>query len=148
MGNVGIRTLIAFAALVATLFIASCEQYTKTTVGTKSAANETAAIGALRTISSAQTGYSATHEGDYGSFAELVTGGNLDVRFGGDRPVIGGYVFSMKVTSKGTGMAAGSDPQQDVAAGSTGGRHFFIGSTDSAIRVNDKQAASSSDPQL
>lgn len=153
LSGTGLRTLIMLFAVALTLLVASCEQYTKTTVETKSSANETAAIGALRTISSAQTGFSATHEGDYGSFEELVKAGNLDVRFGAERPVIGGYVLTMTVRAKDSGAQAGSftvnaDPQQNVAAGSTGSRHFYMASSDGTIHVNPKQAASSSDPQL
>lgn len=150
-----------FFALALALMLGACQSSTNSNtstttnplVGTKSAANETAAIGALRTISSAQSAYSVSHDGDYGTFEELVKAGNLDVRFSGDRPVVGGYILTMKVTAKGSDALAGSfvvnaDPQQDVAAGSTGSRHFYMGSTESTIHVNAKQAASSSDPQL
>jgi len=48
----------------------------------RQAANETSAIGSLRTITSAQAAYSAVNNGYYGSIGELVAGGYLDARYG------------------------------------------------------------------
>ena len=147
------RFLIAFIAMTLALLVSGCQSYTDSTVKTKSAANEAAAIGALRTISSAQTSYSISHEGDYGTFEELVMAGNLDARFTGDRPVIGGYVLTIKVTPKESEVkpasyAVNADPQQGIAAGSTGTRHLFMDSVDGTIHVNAKQTAGSADPPL
>lgn len=142
--------LVVVAAMLATV---ACQQYTETTVNTKSAANETVVIGALRAIASAQTIYSTTHEGNFGSFDELVNAGNLDARFSSAQPVIGGYKLTMKVTTKDAGgqapaYAVNADPQQNVAAASTGTRHFYMESSDGLIHANTKQAATASDPPL
>lgn len=147
-----VRLPIVFLTLTLALLMTSCQSFTDSTVKTKSAANEAAAIAALRTVSSAQIAYSVSHDGDYGTFDELVKAGNLDARFSGDKPVVGGYVLSIKVTPKDTDKPASysinADPQQGVAAASTGTRHLYMDSVDSTIHVNAKQAASSSDPQL
>jgi hypothetical protein len=149
-----------FSSLSVMLFImaisfawTACQTHTDTLVRSKSTANETVAIGALRSIASAQSAYSITHEGNYGTFAELVDGGNLDSRFAGESPVMGGYVLKLKTTPKDSGGRAASysvnaDPQEALPAGSTGSRHFYLDASDNAIHVNAKQTASSSDPTL
>ena len=152
--NNSFRGLLKECLLIAiALVVVGCQTVTDTTVKSKSVANEAAALGALRTISSAQAAYSNSHDGDYGTFEELVKAANLDARFGGDRPIVGGYVLTIKVTPKDPAVrpasyAINADPQVDIAAGSTGTRHFYMDSVDAAIHVNAKQAASASDPQL
>lgn len=146
------RLLIGLNVVLLALVFNSCQSFSETTVKTKSAANEAVVIGALRTISAAQTAYSISHEGEYGTFEELVKAGNLDARFSGARPITGGYELTIKVAPKdssGTGAtyAINADPEKNVAAGSTGSRHFFMDSTN-VIRVNPKQPAGASDPQL
>jgi hypothetical protein len=147
-------SMLMLAVVAAALLATACDsEVQKATVGSKSAANETAAIGALRAIASAQAIYSASHEGDYGTFEELVKAGQLDARFGGSQPVVGGYVLTMKVSPKDTGAgqpasyAVNADPQQNVAAASTGNRHFYLDSG-GMIHVNAKQAAAASDSPL
>lgn len=147
-----VRLRVVLFTLAVGLFSTSCQSYTDTTVKSKSAANETLAISALRTISSAQTSYSVSHDGDFGTFEELVKAGHLAVRFSGNSPVVGGYVLTMKVSPKDSSGSAASyavnaDPETSVAAGSTGTRHFFMDSTNT-IHVNAKQSAGAGDPQL
>lgn len=148
-----LRLWILLYAFMFAIQLTSCQSFTDTTVKSKSAANEAAAIAAFRTISSAETAYSVTHDGDYGTFEDLVKAGNLDARFDGDKPVIGGYVLSIKTTSKDGDVKPASysvngDPQQGIAAGSTGTRHLYMDSVDSAIHVNPNQTAGPSDPNL
>jgi len=57
----------------------------------RQAANETSAIGSLRTISSAQTAYSATSNGYYTDIAGLIAGKYLDTRFDTTNGEISGY---------------------------------------------------------
>lgn len=134
------------------LLLTSCEKKIETLSGTKSAVNETAAIGALRVIASAQVTYSATHEGEYGTFQQLVDGGNLDARFGSDSPVIQGYVLNMRVSSKDSSgrssYSVNADPERSAGAAQTGNRHFFLDGNDNTIHVSSSGTASSSDPQL
>ena len=148
------RLSIITLAFAAVLMATACgSDVQKATVGSKSAVNETAAIGALRTIATAQTTYSVSHEGDYGTFEELVSAGQLDARFSGSQPVVGGYVLTMKVSPKDSGASqpasytVNADPQQNVAEPSTGNRHFYADSS-GMIRVNAKQSAAASDSPL
>jgi hypothetical protein len=141
-------------ACAAALLMPGCESYTNTTVAPKSAANEAAAISALRTIASAQATYQASNsEGEYGTFEDLVKGGQLDVRFSGPQPVVGGYVLNMITFPKNNAggpnpsYAVTADPQAGVAAASTGNRHFYLDST-GVIRFNKQQTATVSDPAL
>ena len=146
-------SIITFAFAAALTATACGNDVQKATVGSKSAANEAAALGALRTIATAQSVYSVSHEGDYGTFEELVSAGQLDARFSGSQPVVGGYVMTMKVSPKdsATGQppsyAVNADPQQNVAAASTGNRHFYADSS-GVIHVNAKQSAAASDSPL
>ncbi|MBV9957989.1 MAG: hypothetical protein JO360_06180 [Acidobacteria bacterium] len=139
---------------LALLCLTSCDSYTNTTVGSKSAANEAAAIGALRTIASAQAKYQATHDtGEFGTFEDLVKEGMLDVRFSGAQPVVGGYVFNMTAFPRNNAggpnpsYAVTADPQGGVAAAATGNRYFYLDST-GVIHFNKKQTATASDPPL
>ncbi|HEY0546956.1 MAG TPA: hypothetical protein VGC91_16380 [Pyrinomonadaceae bacterium] len=147
-------TTILFACAATLLATACGDEVKKATVGSKSAANEGAAIGALRTVASAESTYSASHDGDYGTLAQLVESGQLDARFGGSSPIVGGYVLTMRVSPQDTAggrpasYAVNADPQQNVAEASTGNRHFCLDSSDGAIHVNAKQTASASDPPL
>jgi ApbE superfamily uncharacterized protein (UPF0280 family) len=140
------RYVIGFSLVLLLLSIAACQDVSKPVVSTKSAANETAAIAALRSIASAQSLYFVSHSSEYGSFDQLTQGGNLDSRFKGEQPVVGGYVFSMSVSSG--SYSVNADPKEGVAAGSTGGRHFFMESSDNAIHFNLTKSASASDPTL
>ncbi len=147
------RLSIITLAFAAALMAACGSDVQKATVGSKSAANETAAIGALRAIATAQSIYSVSHEGDYGTFEELVSAGQLDARFSGSQPVVGGYVLTMKVSPKDSGAGqlpfytVNADPQQNVAAASTGNRHFYADSS-GVIHVNAKQSAAAGDSPL
>jgi hypothetical protein len=149
------RLITILFIIAATLMATACgDTVKKATVGSKSAANEGAAIGALRTVASAESIYSASHEGDYGTLAQLVESGQLDARFGGSPPIVGGYVLTMRVSPQDTAggrpaaYTVNADPQQNVAEASTGNRHFCLDSSDGAIHVNQKQTASASDPPL
>jgi len=55
------------------------------------AANETGAIANLRTIGSAQVAYSATNNGNYGTFSQLISQRQIDSRFGG---AFNGYQYT------------------------------------------------------
>ncbi len=137
---------IGLSLVLLLLATSACQDYSKPITDTKSAANETTAIAALRSIASAQSLYFVSHSSEYGTFEQLTQGGNLDARFKGDQPVVGGYVFSMSVSPGSYTVTA--DPKQGVAAGSTGGRHFFMDSSDNAIHFNLTKPATASDPTL
>jgi hypothetical protein len=108
-------------------------------------ADEASAIQSLRTIATAQLQLKATR-GAYGSFDALTQAGLLDLRFAGSAPNLRGYRFAMNVTDSDFSVTA--DPQTTDTQPTTGVRHFYLDSTDNAIRVNTMQAASKNDPVL
>ncbi len=114
--------------------------------------NETAAIQTLTTIKQLQADYSLGHRGEYGSFDQLIKEGALDKRFEGDKPVVSGYIFTMKVTPKSSGQAAtynvNADPQQTEGVTATGKRHFYFDPSISTIRENPDQQATATDEPI
>ncbi len=115
--------------------------------------NETAAIKTLQTIRDAQADYSLGHRGEYATFDQLIHEGSLDDRFAGEKPVVNGYVFTMKVTAKSSSQPANysvnADPQvSEGITTSTGKRHFFLDPSVSTVRENPEQPASATDPAI
>jgi len=126
-------------------FFLACQSYTKTLEQSVERADETAAIGALRTLSAAQRTYSVSNENSFGTFEKLVNGGFLDSRFSSDHPKFRGYVLTMTVAG---GKEAGSynvnaDPEPPLK-----GRHFYIDSTSELIHTNPDRPAGAADPSL
>jgi hypothetical protein len=137
---------LLIAALSAALLATGCHQYTEGLKTSTTRADETAAIAALHSITSAQRMYSLTNNASYGTFAQLVQGSFLDSRFSADQPKMRGYVLTMTVKQKAEGTdessyALTADPEPTLA-----GRHFYIDSTSGIIRVNVAQTATASDP--
>src|SRR5687768_14189202 len=59
---------------------------------------ETSAIQSITTIRTLQSQYASKHQGKFApNFDELIKYGNLDDIFGGEKPIVNGYVFEMKV---------------------------------------------------
>ena len=114
--------------------------------------NETSAIQTLETIRKVQADYMMGHRGEYGTFEQLIKGDLLDERFAGDKPVINGYTFTVKVFPKSANQAAAyainADPQVADGIGATGKRHFYVDPNVSTIRENADQPASATDPPL
>jgi prepilin-type N-terminal cleavage/methylation domain-containing protein len=114
--------------------------------------NETSAIQTLETIRKIQADYMMGHRGEYGSFEQLMKDGSLDDRFAGEKPVINGYVFTIKVTPKSSNQPAtytvNADPQVSDGLGATGKRHFYIDPNVSTIRENAEQPATATDPPI
>jgi hypothetical protein len=141
---------LTLASLVVCLFATSACQSVSTGLEKSVArANDTAAIGALRAISTAQRSYSLSNAGEYGTIQQLADAGLLDVRFSGDRPVKD-YVITMNVVPKEPGAAEGSytcNADPDPAIGLPG-RHLYIDSTDSGIHANDTQPATADDQTI
>ena len=85
------------------------------------------AVDSLKRIRMAESSFSVETSGDYGKFYELVAHKYLSNQFSGEKPIVKGYVFTIKVTSmvRGGNTAAASytvnaDPVTDE------GRHFFM----------------------
>jgi len=113
------------------------------------AANEASAIETLSTVSKEQrTYYIGTKS--YATFDQLIERGALDKRFAGDQPIDNGYVYTMKVTPKGTNQppsyTINADPQKSEGLTATGKRHFYLDSNINTPTVNDTQPATADDP--
>jgi hypothetical protein len=140
-----ITSRLTLVAVVLTLSIGSfsCKSYTSGLQKSQARADEASVIGALRTIALAQQGHSVTNEGNYGTFLQLTEGGYLDARFASETPEVHGYVLTMTVGDK--TYSCNADP---IASGDLKGRHFYLDSMSTLIRVNAIQPAAASDEIL
>src|SRR5262245_34656429 len=134
---------VLFLGLV---LINSCQSYTSGLQQSVVRADETAAIALIKTVATAETTYSLTHEGEYGTLQQLVEAGLLNDRYAGEKP-LKDYVITLKVTPKSAGAAAGGyscnvDPDK---TGERVGRHLFVDSNTDGIHVNDTQPATATD---
>lgn len=114
--------------------------------------DEGGAVRTLQTIHRAQTQYMLSHAEEYATFDQLVKDNYLDSRFVGDRPVVGGYAFSMKVTPKsGIGSAEYSvyaDPMPAGGTSTAGARHLYMDSASNVVHANARQQATATDPPV
>lgn len=115
-------------------------------------ANETAAITSLTNLAKFQADYSLSHKGAYGTFDDLIRDSGLDKVYAGEKPVVNGYVFTMRITQKDqntpASYAINADPQVATGVGATGRRFFYIDPNIGSIRVNDTQTAGPDDPSM
>lgn len=137
--------LISSLLLLICFVTCSCKDYSTGLQQGASRADETSAIATLRTIAQAQTTYSISNAGHYGSFAELVEGGFLDSRFQHTSPELHGYIFKLSVNSDTSSYHCNADP---APTSPHGGRHFYIESDSHEIRVNPTQPATGKDEIL
>jgi hypothetical protein len=131
--------------LLACLVISGCQTYTKGLQDSVVAADETAAMSAIRTVAGAEQTYSTSNNGSYGTFAQLVKAGFLDSRFDSDKPKFKGYILSLVVSDRGgePSFTLNADPEPPQQ-----GRHFYVESSSSLIHVNPSQPAGVSDPTI
>ena len=136
--------------IIALLFLLTCttfacQSYTRTLQQSVERADETAAIAALRTLSTAQRTYSVSNSGAYGTFEQLVQGGFLDSRFNSEKPKFKGYVLTMSVETKGgdASYSVNADPEPPQL-----GRHYYMDADSGLIHINATQPASVSDASL
>ena len=137
--NVNLRTSSAILALALTLLLAACAR-------PDTVADEAGAIGALETLAISQRLYSKEHYGAFGTFDQLIRDTGLSQKFAGGAPLVGGYVFSMKVVTK----AAAQPPFFSINADPQGsdGKHFYIDPNVDIVRVNDHKPAGPDDPTV
>jgi hypothetical protein len=138
-------TALAFSIVLCITSLA-CQTYTTGLQQSVARADETSAIGALRTIALAQRTYSLSNGGSYASFQQLCDGGYMDSRFNSSKPEVKGYVLTMDVSAKPgseSGFSCNADP---LRAGEQAGRHFYIDSLSNEVHVNPTQPATASDP--
>jgi hypothetical protein len=138
-----IRLLSALTLLIGVAFLLSCQSYSTGLQQSVARADETSAIAALKTISTAQQTYAITNGGSYGTFQQLYEGGFLDERFNSTTPEIEDYVLTMEVSANSYRLNA--DP---VRSGEQAGRHLYLDSTSPLIRVNPTQPATAKDPLM
>jgi hypothetical protein len=125
----------------------ACGSYTETLVDSPRRVDERVATSTLRSIGQAQTAFSLSNSGNYGSFEQLVAAGHLDARFNSSKPKFAGYFLTMTVNNQSSGAAQSSyhcNADPDPAA-NPGGRHFYLGSDSPELRVNPTKPATSSD---
>lgn len=125
----------------------ACGSYTETLVDSPRRVDEKVATSTLRSVGQAQTAYSLTNSGDYGTFEQLVAGGHLDARFNSTKPKLYGYVLTMTVSNRLSGAGQSSyycnaDPDPAV---NPAGRHFYLGSESPELHVNPTKPATASD---
>jgi len=111
----------------------------------RSAGNEAAAIGSMRSLRTAQRAFLKTSGGRYGGLNQLERAGLIDaVLASGTKQ---GYKFTVSIkTAKGS--SAWSALASPVVEGNTGDRHYFVQSSDSAIHFEMKQPANGSSPAM
>ena len=131
--------LTFIAVLVASVNL-GCKSYTTNVQKTQARADESSVVASLRTVNLAQQAHALTNGGDYAGFVQLAENGYLDSRFASDAPELHGYVMTMTVGDK--TFSCNADP---TMAGDLKGRHFYLDSTSSLIRVNANQPASAKD---
>lgn len=132
--------LVLFLALAAGM---SCQTYPTGMQQSVARAGETAAIAAMKSISTAQQAYALNNGGNYGTFQQLCEAGFLDARFNSSKPQVQDYVLTMEAS--GASYSVNADPQR---VGEAAGRHLFMNSTSPEIHVNNTQPASASDPVM
>ncbi len=141
--------LCSLTFILMALVISACtKQQTETYQKAPNMADEAAAVRALQNIFRAETQYMNIHEGNYGTFDDLVKDSLLDPRFAGNAPTLLGYVFTIKVkpdSGEGSSYSVNADLKDATAIG---GRYLYIDSTSNVVRANAKQRASVSDPPL
>jgi hypothetical protein len=138
-----IRTLLLGSLFLIGLGAVACQSYTTTLVESPGRVDEQVALSTLRTIASAQTMYSLSNSGAYGSFEQLVVAGHLDSRFSPSPPKVGGYILTMTVSGGAeSSYHCNADPD---AAANRKGRHFYLGSAAPEIRANLTRVATAND---
>lgn len=116
--------------------------------------NEAAAIKALDSIRLLQVQYASKHMGNFApNFDELIKTLAFDDKFQGERPVVNGYIFTLKTQERTQSQPASysinADPQVSEGISATGNRHFYFDSNLSTIRFTEEnRPAKPDDPAI
>lgn len=111
--------------------------------------NETAAIDTLRQIAERQAQYASKHKGEFATFKQLVDETGFNDNFAKDeKPVVNGYVFSLKVDKRAPGQSPAYAINADPEAETSGGRHFYTDSNLSTIKSSEDGPADKESPSI
>lgn len=114
--------------------------------------NETSAATMLDRLRTYQAQYAARNRGNFATFDKLVASGGLDAQFGGDAPVVNGYIFTMEITDQSPSAPASykiwAEPQVATGVTATGTRFFFTSSSISSIKAKEGQRATEADNSI
>lgn len=116
--------------------------------------NETAATQTVDTIRKLQIQYASKHQGNFAkTFDEMIRSVGFDDKFKGERPVVNGYVFTLKTQERTQTQPAffsiNADPQVSEGLRATGTRHFYTDSTLGTIRsTEENRPAKLDDPSI
>ena len=113
--------------------------------------NEAAALGYINKINTAQAHYASKHHGRFAAtFDQLIKLNLLDKRFDGERPVLDGYVFSLKAEEKPVkSYSVNADPEVAGGVTATGHTHYYLDSTLHTITfTNEDRPAGAQDPSM
>jgi len=111
--------VVAIILIIATIAIPSL-------LRSRQAANESAAVAQVRTITTAEVTYLSSSGGSYGSVSQLVSAGMLDSGFSSTK---GGYNYS--VITSGTDYTIVAEP-----ASSNNGRYGYYCTPDGVVRYS------------
>lgn len=116
--------------------------------------NDTAAAKSVDLVRTMQAQYANRNKGRFApTFQELVQKVKLDDDFNSEKPIVNGYVFTMKVqeptASQPSFYSLNVDPQVADGIQATGSRHYYFDSTLGAIKSTDEnRPATPEDPSL
>ena len=120
--------VVAIILIIATIAIPSL-------LRSRQAANESGAVSNIRAINTSQVTYVSTN-GNYGSFANLSSGGLIDARFSADGNIVGGYTYNLY------GGGTGNYEVSAVVDGTSGRFNYYSG-PDGVVRFRDAAAGES-----
>jgi prepilin-type N-terminal cleavage/methylation domain-containing protein len=112
--------VVAIILIIATIAIPSL-------LRSRQAANESAAVASVRTITTAEVTYLSSSGGRYGGLTALQSAGLLDNSF----PNKGGYVYAITVPTAGTDYTIWATP-----ASSNNGRYGYYSIPDGVVRYS------------
>ena len=115
--------VVAIILIIATIAIPSL-------LRSRQAANESAAVASVRTITTAEVTYLSSSGGNYGDVAGLVSAGLLDTGFNG---IKGGYQYS--ITTNGMDYTIFATP-----ASTNNGRYAYYSVPDGVVRYSTMTA--------
>lgn len=96
--------------------------------------NEVATLTTMRQISERQAQFASNHKGDFGTFEELTKATGFNENFKGEKPVVNGYIYELKIDKRGSGKPSFFSVKATPEAASSGTRSFYVDSNLSNIR--------------